>query len=62
MHTLSQMNPTLHAEVLRRQEQVWTDLVAALDKAWTNWLARRWTPVTGVSSDEILADLAYGRD
>jgi hypothetical protein len=62
MHTLSQLNPKLHAEVRRRQAEVWTDLMVALEDAWTSWLVRRWRPEASVSVDEILADLAFGRD
>jgi hypothetical protein len=62
MHILNQMDPKLHAEVRRRRAEVGTDLMQALEDAWTFWLARRWKSEASVSVDEILADLAYGRD
>jgi len=34
MHTLKQMDPKLYAEVIRKQAQVWDDLIAAFTDTW----------------------------
>ena len=62
MHTLNQMDPRLSAEVLRRQARVWEDLGKALEDAWNRSVSLHWSVKTRISSEEVLADLAYGRD
>ena len=66
MHTLYQMNPKLHAEVRRKQVQVWDDLIAAFAELRNHWSKRRvrprWTEESTISLQDVLADLAYGRD
>ena len=37
MHMLKQMDPDLYLEVLRKQAQVWDDLIAAFEDTWTRW-------------------------
>jgi hypothetical protein len=56
------MDPDLYVEVLRRQARVWTDLRTAFEDAWNRSYRLRWTAKTRVSREEVLADLAYGRD
>jgi hypothetical protein len=56
------MDPNLYMEVLRRQAQVWTDLRTAFEETWNRSFSLRWTVETGISGEEVLADLAYGRD
>jgi hypothetical protein len=62
MHTLNQMDPSLYAEVLRKQARVWEDLGRTLEDLWKRSVSLRWAVKTRISSDEVLADLAYGRD
>jgi len=62
MHNLYQMDPKLYAEVRRRQAAVWTDLMSIVKEAWAASMRRRTRQEPGISADEILADLAYGRD
>lgn len=62
MHTVSQMDPNLYLEVLRKQAQVWEDLFTALEDSWDRWVRRQWAPESVISVEEVLADLAYGRD
>jgi len=44
MHMLKQMDPDLYLEVLRKQAQVWDDLIAAFEDTWTRWAKLPWTP------------------
>jgi hypothetical protein len=62
MHTLNQMDPNLYVEVLRRQAQVWTDLRTVFEETWNRAFSLRWTVETRISGEEVLADLAHGRD
>ncbi|MBW2626473.1 MAG: hypothetical protein JRE45_02535 [Deltaproteobacteria bacterium] len=62
MHTLKQMDPKLYAEVIRKQAQVWDDLIAAFTDTWDRLFQPLWTAENRVSVDDVLADLAYGRD
>lgn len=62
MHTLYQMDPKLYREVLRRQARMWDALIAALMEPWDRWLRPRWTPENRISIEDVLFDLAYGRD
>ncbi len=61
MHMLNQMDPSLYAEVLRKQEQAWTDMMAAFEDVWKRSFRRRWTVAARISIEEVLADLDYGR-
>ncbi len=62
MHSFYQLEPELRAEVRRRQAGVWTDLMTVLEEAWASSRRRRLRSEARISVDEILADLAYGRD
>jgi len=56
------MDPDLYREVLRKQAEVWDDLIAAFSDAWDRLFQPRWTPENRLSIEDILADLAYGRE
>jgi hypothetical protein len=56
------MDPDLYREVLRKQAEVWDDLIAAFAATWDRLFEPRWTPENRVSIEDVLADLAYGRD
>ena len=62
MHTLNQMDPRLAREVLRKQAEVWDILIAAFTDTWDRMFQPLWTADNRVSTDDVLADLAYGRD
>ncbi|MBW2380593.1 MAG: hypothetical protein JRG70_13750 [Deltaproteobacteria bacterium] len=62
MHTLNQMDPKLYREVRRKQAQVWDDLIAAFIDTWDRTFQPLWTTENRISIDDVLADLAYGRD
>lgn len=62
MHMLNQMDPNLYLAVRRKQAQVWDDLIAALTANWSPHFRPRWTPKNRVSLEDVLGDLAYGRD
>ena len=62
MHIVSQMDPNLYLEVLRKQAEVWEDLFTALEDNWNRWVRRHRAPESVISIEEVLADLAYGRD
>lgn len=62
MHTLNQMDPNLYADVLRKQAQVWTELMDAAEDIWNRSLSLDWVAEPSISEEEVLADLAYGRD
>jgi hypothetical protein len=56
------MDPKLYREVLRKQAQVWDDLIAAFTDTWDRLFQPLWTTENRVTTDDVLADLAYGRD
>ncbi len=62
MHTLSQMDPDLHKEVLRKQTEVWDALIVAFARTWDRLFEPRPAAEHRVSIEDVLADLAYGRD
>ena len=62
MHTLNQMDPRLASQVLRRQAEVWDILISAFTDTWDRMFQPLWTADNQVSTDDVLADLAYGRD
>jgi len=62
MHMLNQMDPNLYLAVRQKQAQVWDDLIAALTANWSRHFRPRWTPENRISLEDILGDLAYGRD
>ena len=62
MHMLSQMDPDLYREVLRKQTAVWDALIAAFGTPWDRLFEPWRAPENRVSIEDVLADLAYGRD
>jgi hypothetical protein len=56
------MDPKLYREVRRKQAQVWDDLIAAFIDTWDRTFQPLWTTENRISIDDVLADLAYGRD
>lgn len=62
MDALNQMDPKLYLNVLRKQSEVWADLVAALEDAWKHAVSPEWTVEVEISMEEILAELSYGQD
>jgi len=56
------MDPNLYADVLRKQAQVWTELMDAAEDIWNRSLSLDWVAEPSISEEEVLADLAYGRD
>ena len=62
MHTLNQMDPNFYAEVLRKQAQVWEDLIAMFEDTWNRAFSPKWTVQVGITEEDVLADLGYGRD
>lgn len=62
MHMLKQMDPNLYLEVRRKQAQLWDELIAAFEDSLERWVSPVRRPETGISIEEVLADLAYGRD
>jgi hypothetical protein len=62
MHTLNQMDPRLARQVRRKQAEVWDILIAAFTDTWDRMFQPLWTADNRVSTDDVLADLAYGRD
>lgn len=62
MYILRHMDPELYDEVLRRRAAVWTDFAAWLTRGWKRARMRRPRVETPVLPEEVLADLAYGRD
>lgn len=62
MDTASQMEPELYRRVLQTQAEMWDALIAAFVAGWDRTFEPRWTPENRVSLDDVLLDLAYGRD
>lgn len=62
MHTLYHVDRDIHNHVLRMQTRVWSDVVRALEEAWKSSARIDWSVETEISIDELLADLAYGRE
>ena len=62
MHTVRQMDSNLYLAALRKQAEVWEGLLTALEDSWDRWGRRQWALESVISVEEVLADLAYGRD
>jgi hypothetical protein len=62
MDTASQMDPKLYREVVRKRVEVWDTVIAAFTTGWDRVFQPRWTPENRVIMDDVLADLAYGRE
>jgi hypothetical protein len=62
MHTLYHVDRDIHDHVLRMQPRVWSDLARAIEDAWKFSAGMDWSVKTEISTEEVLADLAYGRD
>jgi len=62
MHGLNETDPKLYSNLLEKQSELWTDLVAALGDTWKRGLSPAWTVEVEISMDEILADLGYGQE
>ncbi len=62
MHMLRHIDPELHQEVLRRRARVWSDLASWLGGAWQRAWRGRWRVDVPILIDEVLTDLAYGRE
>ena len=62
MDTASQMDRELYRRVVRKQVEMWDGLIAAFSAAWDRAFQPRWTAENRVSLEDVLADLAYGRD
>ena len=62
MHTLKQMDPKLYLKVRRTQAQFWDQLIAAFEDSLERWFRPLRSLEAAISIEEVLADLAYGRD
>lgn len=62
MHMLKHMDPNLYQEVLRKRTRVWEELFGLLTEAWSRRCQKRASWRREISTEDILADLAHGRD
>jgi hypothetical protein len=62
MHTLYHVDRNLDNPVLRMRSRAWSEMARAIEEAWKSSAAMDWSVKTEISIEEILADLAYGRD
>jgi hypothetical protein len=62
MHTLNQMDPQLYKEVVRRRAQMWDELITAFMAPWDRLFRPQWMPENRISVEDVLFDLAHGRD
>lgn len=62
MDAPNQMDPKLYLNVLRKQSEAWSDLVAALGDTWSRAVSPAWTVEVEISMEEILAELTYGQE
>ena len=62
MHALKQMDPDLYAEALRKQARLSAELIALLERRWETAFGLRWIVKPRISLEEVMEDLAYGRD
>lgn len=62
MPSLQQMNPEIYQAAVRKQSELWKGLIAALQGDWEGSLSPHWRLEIHISADELLQDLAYGRD
>jgi hypothetical protein len=56
------MDPNLYLEALRKQAQVWEDLITAFEDTWNRAFSRKWKVQVRITEEEVLADLGHGRD
>ncbi len=63
MEMLSQIDTHLEATVLRKQGEVWDAVIDAVAATCERLFFRaKWALASPVSVDDVLADLAYGRE
>ena len=62
MQMLNQMDPRLYLEARRKQGELWTTVLDAIESAWERAKAPPWTVDIRISIDDVLEDLAHGRD
>ena len=61
MHTVNQMDPSLYARALRKQTELWDQIIAVLGGEWEHGWSRNWTVNPRVSVEEVMEDLEYGQ-
>ena len=61
MHTVQQMNPTLHARAMRKQAELWERIFDVLSGDWERGWSRSWRVEPVISLAEVMDDLEYGR-
>ena len=62
MHELKQMDPKLYLKVLRTRAQFWDQVIAAFEDRLERWFNPVRSPEARISIEDVLTDLAYGRD
>jgi len=56
------MERSPYLDVFKKQKEVWSDLITAFELGWKRSLSSDWRIDPLISSEEVLADLTYGRD
>ncbi len=62
METLNQVERSPYLEALEKQKEVLAELTAAFEAGWKGAVASHWRIDPQICAEEVLADLAYGRD
>jgi len=62
MYTLNHMDPNLYQDVLRKRTRVWEELFGLLTEARRRRFRKHASWRSEISTEDILADLAYGQD
>ena len=61
LHTVQQMNPSLHARAVAAQAHLWDRIFAALSGEWERGWSPAWHAEPEISLEEVMGDLHYGR-
>lgn len=62
MDMLNQIDRNLYLEVARKQVEVWSELVTAISADWRRSIGGGWDLQPDIHVEEVMEDLAYGRD
>ena len=63
MHIISQLDPNLYVRVRQKQAELWDRIIGVLSGEWERGWSRNWTTVDpDLVTDEVMEDLAYGRE
>lgn len=62
LQAVSHIDPELYHRVLRKQADLWDRIIDAMGGEWERAWSQRWSVDPYITVEEVLEDLAFGRD